>query len=183
MVVPLLLALSFESPLSIEIKDGCTNESSVILGPIKLYSDDRACAEVHPRLFFTNWTPEESYWAWGECNDGMIKYGFGKDKEECLGSMTGDDGVHKTIMPPLEASEDTCVCHDRIIFKDDDLYGEDVYDSSVAYRCVKEIIEVQASEGEEPTPHTDDDDYYFGWVIIFPILILLLVLPLMFWTY
>lgn len=181
MLVPILLALSFESPLSIEIKDGCTNESAVLLGPITLYSDSRACVEVHPRLFFTNWTTGSSYWAWGECDDGMIQYGFGKNKEECLGSMTGDDGVHKTIMPPSDVSEDTCVCHDRIFFKGDDWYGEDVYDSSVAYRCVKEIIELQESQDEEPIPHTDDSDYYLGWAVVFPILILLLVLPLMLW--
>ena len=186
MIFPLLVAFSFESPLNIEVKDGCSNESAVLLGPITLYSDERACAEVHPRLFFTNWTTGSSYWAWGECGNGAIRYGFGKDKDECMGSMSGDDGAHRTIMPSAEVSEDTCVCHDRYGFREalyvSPVITAEVYDSSVAYRCVKEIIKVQESQDEEPIPHTDDSNYYLGWVIVFPILILLLVLPLMLWS-
>ena len=209
MIALLLAALSFKSPLSIEVKDGCTNTSSVLVEPYTLHSDGRACVKVHGRIFSTNWDPSASYWAWGECNDGMILYGFGKDKEECIGSMHGKDGIHKTIIPSEDVSNNTCICRNRMVFRGDEWYGEDVYDSSVVYRCIKEpetttttttvesahsttttqgqestlIIEVQESTEDEPVPHTDDDDYFFGWIVVLPILIFAFALPIMFWPY
>ena len=184
MIAPLLLAVSFESPLSIEVKNGCTNESLVIVEPITLYSDQRACFKVNPKIFFTDYNSSadtELYWAWGKCANNMIQFGYGKSREECLGSMAGNDGVHRTIMPSSGLDENTCVCHDRTVSDPDNWYGEDVYDSSVAYRCAKEEIEFQESQDEDPVPHTASDDYYVGWIVVFPILLLIIVLPLMLW--